>query len=166
MKRTPFRQGPLKMVGGKIEKEKSAWTIREIETAADVKRDWALCRAIVILRDEGICIVCNTANPKGGIHVHHWLLNAGACERSRYLIENLVSLCKWCHEVRVHIQGDPKTIYRIYSYMGRFIPAKGISVIRAMRYRPAIQRRLEDYLELEIQLGDVLEALTKKEVRS
>lgn len=67
--------------------------------------------AKVYQRDGGKCVVCGSRN---GIEQHHINPRSKLGEGS---IDNLVTLCKQCHYVKLHGMGDYLTKVRIFEYM-------------------------------------------------
>lgn len=62
-------------------------------------------------RDKGRCVVCSS---KKSLECHHIISrgNGGTGDPS-----NLVMLCKECHYVKIHSQGDYETKKSIFEYM-------------------------------------------------
>lgn len=151
MKRSSLKRSRKSMkrsvFGKKTGKKKTVSRI--ILTKRAKSRVWKLARKLVIRRDGGIDVVTGEENPSGGIHVHHWIVYDGACARTRYLLDNLVSLSYVSHHIKIHLQGDAETYDKMRSYMIGLIGLDRYEEIKAMKHLPVVQRKLEDYLELE-----------------
>ena len=120
------------------------------------ERVWDLCRQIVILRDGGKCVHCHKTSEEVILHVHHYIVHDVASQESRFLFDNLVTLCSKDHLWGWHQQNKMDILESIMDHMGQFVDRERYLEILNMAGKGRVKRCLQDYLDLEIEFKEIL----------
>ena len=157
MKRSPIRRKKVSLRKSGFKKKKKTKEKKASE------RVWELCRQIVWLRDGEKCVHCGgrrgELNEKGStivLNAHHWITHDVRSQESRYMFDNLVSLCSSCHLWKWHQGSDMRVLRSIQEHMGQFMDGERYNEIMEMAGKGRVKRVLQDYLDLETEFKEML----------
>ena len=104
-------------------------------------------------RDGNRCIMCGKSSEEVALNAHHWIVPAGRSLRTRFILDNGVSLCYACHIFKVHKDGAAQHMDAIRLYMRRFVSEERYEEIKRMGNDPW-QPTLEDFDRIKLELEE------------
>lgn len=133
------KKNPKKLASKKPKKPSRKKLIKDLD---------GICSQICRIVWGGKCAVCG----KAGTSAHHYF-GKKACSYLRFVIDNLVWLCFYCHLARGHKQGLIEPIRRA---MVKRIGFKRFDELYSMAFKPDL-RKVDDLIELKVELSNLLE---------
>lgn len=123
IKRSPLRRNtkrikrsPLKRTRRKPRSRRQA----SRQEKRSLQKDRLLDRwsKLVRLRDHHVCVACGSLRH---LQAHHWIMNKGRSLRTAFLIDNGVTLCSYCHLIKLHKLADAETFDKVKAYMATWV---------------------------------------------
>lgn len=103
-----------KKVKRKSKKVNKAKLIKKLK-----KQNFKLWSKCVRLRDYNKCIICGKTEK---LQAHHCLVRAALSLRTRFIIDNGVSLCYRCHLIEIHKNGEKRFFEKYIKILDEKIP--------------------------------------------
>lgn len=97
----------------KVKKINKAKLIKKLK-----KQNFELWSQCVRLRDKK-CIVCGSTE---NLQAHHCFVRAALSLRTRFILENGVTLCYYCHLVQIHRNGEKRFFEKYIKILDEKIP--------------------------------------------
>lgn len=144
LKRSPIRRRTRKPKRAKKQAtraDQKKALIKRLGGTPSKRGEWS---ELILIRDGFRCACCGRND--GKLQAHHWIVNAGRSLKTRFLLDNGVTLCFHCHIVRLHKQADLEVSEKIIEYMG--LRGVGLERRREIRGLASISRgvSLEDLM--------------------